>query len=94
MTWEERQQYRERLLAVTKADVVRVSEEHLGRGVGTANVCIVGDETKVPAEVQSGTGGWKVERVDLSAAVEAAAEEQQDGSRANEDRDQGLKTTA
>ena len=94
VTWEERQQFRERLLAVTKADVVRVSEEYLGTGHEKANVCVVGDETRVPAEVQRGTAGWRVERVDLGAPPVHVQDETVLASSEEEDAERGMRTSA
>ena len=69
ITWEERQQYRERLLATKRADVVRVAEQYLNGKEG--NVCVVGDESKVPEELKSSKGGWRIERVQLTGQEEA-----------------------
>ena len=94
VTTEERQQYRERLLAVKKADVIQVSEQYLAAGQATANVCIVGDETKVPADVQSGADGWMVERVDLSSYSADESEGEEEGEAAGMDNEDGFKTAA
>ena len=93
ITTAERQEYRERLLAVKKADVVRVSEEYLVAGQSTANVCVVGDETKVPAEVHSGAGGWRVERVDLGSLTSVEGAEDGEPTEVSSE-DRGVKTAA
>ena len=87
ITWEERQQYRERLLATRRGDVVRVAEQYLKGWEG--NVCVVGDESKVPEELKSGKDGWRVERVQLAGQEESeAASDTENGGEGEENEQQ------
>ena len=86
ITWEERQRYRERLLATRRADVVRVAEQYLRGRDG--NVCVVGDESKVPDELKSGKDGWRVERVQLSGQEELEGADESANEGETEDNEQ------
>jgi len=86
VTWEERQQYRERLLATKRADVVRVAEQYLKGREG--NVCVVGDEHRVPEELKSGKDGWRVERVQLAGQEEVEGAGETEGGGEAEDSEQ------